>query len=379
MGDVLHVGTATTLAALDVASFREGDIAYIWLNEYTRKMILDKASNESADVVNHPYYIEANDYVDPSALYVWVEDVGADQPEAWSADQTKTGSLDSTNLDTDEGSTYDLDDSVLKLGGSAVNAAGTVSGVFLGLDSGAYKAYIGDGSNKYFKFDGIDFELNLTNLIISSSDQAIALNKSGYTDDTTGIWFGLHGGDYKMYIGKDSGYMKYNATDGMKIKGDIDASNITGGTIVGANIATAVSGRRMIMTTEGIQLISTDASGKYGSFKYGSGTKYGTGVRAWIWNSIFDVPFYIVSGSAHADFHFYNRVAEPSGAAEEADVCVVSEMLKICTAAGTPGTWKALAMEAGGTGGSGSAGAGNQYVEINIDGTTYKCLHDGTV
>jgi hypothetical protein len=30
-------------------------------------------------------------------------------------------------------------------------------------------------------------------------------------------------------------------------------------------------------------------------------------------------------------------------------------------------------------GGVGSAGAGNQYVELNIGGTTYKVLHDGTV
>lgn len=30
------------------------------------------------------------------------------------------------------------------------------------------------------------------------------------------------------------------------------------------------------------------------------------------------------------------------------------------------------------TGGTGSAGAGNQYVEITIDGTTYRVLHDGT-
>jgi len=31
------------------------------------------------------------------------------------------------------------------------------------------------------------------------------------------------------------------------------------------------------------------------------------------------------------------------------------------------------------TGGSGSAGSGNQYIEINFNGTTYKMLHDGTV
>jgi len=34
---------------------------------------------------------------------------------------------------------------------------------------------------------------------------------------------------------------------------------------------------------------------------------------------------------------------------------------------------------AGTTGGTGSAGAGNQYVEVAINGTTYKLLHDGTV
>ena len=31
------------------------------------------------------------------------------------------------------------------------------------------------------------------------------------------------------------------------------------------------------------------------------------------------------------------------------------------------------------TGGSSSAGAGNQYVQLTINGTTYKVLHDGTV
>ena len=33
----------------------------------------------------------------------------------------------------------------------------------------------------------------------------------------------------------------------------------------------------------------------------------------------------------------------------------------------------------GTTGGTGSAGAGNQHVELTIDGVTYKLLHDGTV
>jgi hypothetical protein len=38
-----------------------------------------------------------------------------------------------------------------------------------------------------------------------------------------------------------------------------------------------------------------------------------------------------------------------------------------------------LASSDGTTGGTGSAGAGNQYVELRIAGTTYKVLHDGTV
>lgn len=33
----------------------------------------------------------------------------------------------------------------------------------------------------------------------------------------------------------------------------------------------------------------------------------------------------------------------------------------------------------GTTGGTGSAGAGNQYVELTVNGVTYKVLHDGTV
>lgn len=38
-----------------------------------------------------------------------------------------------------------------------------------------------------------------------------------------------------------------------------------------------------------------------------------------------------------------------------------------------------IAQSDGTTGGTGSAGAGNQYIELEIDGTKYKVLHDGTV
>lgn len=37
-----------------------------------------------------------------------------------------------------------------------------------------------------------------------------------------------------------------------------------------------------------------------------------------------------------------------------------------------------VAISDGGTGGAGSAGAGNQYIEIEVNGTVYKVLHDGS-
>jgi hypothetical protein len=39
----------------------------------------------------------------------------------------------------------------------------------------------------------------------------------------------------------------------------------------------------------------------------------------------------------------------------------------------------AIPVSSGTTGGTGSAGSGNQYVELEIAGTIYKVLHDGTV
>lgn len=38
-----------------------------------------------------------------------------------------------------------------------------------------------------------------------------------------------------------------------------------------------------------------------------------------------------------------------------------------------------LVSSEGTTGGTGSAGAGNQYIEMTHNGTTYKVLHDGTI
>ena len=43
------------------------------------------------------------------------------------------------------------------------------------------------------------------------------------------------------------------------------------------------------------------------------------------------------------------------------------------------GSWYVVPKSDQATGGAGSAGAGNQYVSITVNGTTYKVLHDGTI
>ena len=125
----IHIGTATTLATVPIADCSDADVAYIWLNDFQRKMIFTAADVHATDTTNHPYYIRPSDY---STAGVWIEDVGADQPEVWSADQIVTGLLTSTNWGTSAGSQFDLDAGTIKLGGSAspkfsVTAAGILT------------------------------------------------------------------------------------------------------------------------------------------------------------------------------------------------------------------------------------------------------------
>ena len=169
---VIHEGNATSLIAKLKAECADGDVAYIYLESFSRKMVFDSAATNATDIVNHPYYIRPVDY---AAAGVWVEEIGADQPEVWSLNQIITGKIQSTNLAASTGTELDMDLETLRFGGSDVDAAGSAAGIFTGLDSGAYKLYVGDGSNKYIKFDATDFTINLTNLVIDSSTQTIKL------------------------------------------------------------------------------------------------------------------------------------------------------------------------------------------------------------
>ncbi len=153
-------------------------------------------------------------------------------------------------------------------------------------------------------------------------------------------YFGYLNEIYGLGIGDDNSYLKYDPSYGLRIKGDINSANITGTTITGGEINTAATGRRIQITSDGIALMTGAASGgSYGEFKYGEAV-YGSGILAWINNISKKVPFYINEETENADFHFYNRTSDPTGAAEIGDVCVNSAILKICTGDGTPGTWQ---------------------------------------
>ncbi len=95
----------------------------------------------------------------------------------------------------------------------------------------------------------------------------------------------------------------------------------------------------------GLQLKDSDQGGTYGTAVYTSGgDKYGFGALAWLLNSDIKIPLAILKepnagASDVADIRLFNRGDDPGGAAEVGDLACVGGKLKLCTGAGTPGTW----------------------------------------
>lgn len=125
--------------------------------------------------------------------------------------------------------------------------------------------------------------------------------------------------------------------------GVITAGLMQGIVIEGSVFRTASAGKYVELDNSGMTLVVATTD-KYAEFKYGEGY-YGTGALAYIHHADHGVPFYIAAEQIVADFHFYNRSSNPTGAAEIGDVCVVDTDLKICTSAGTPGTWKKVSRD----------------------------------
>jgi len=165
---VLHIGTEITLAEISVVDINNGDIAYIWLNDSVRKMVFDSVSTRSEDTINHPYYIRPDDY---STSGVWIEEVGADQPQAWNGAQIRTGSIQSVNWeDGVSGATLNLDDELIAI----IDDTFGNNGIQIGYIGGAAKAYFGDGTDSFLKFDGTNLTWKAANTELDASGNLIA-------------------------------------------------------------------------------------------------------------------------------------------------------------------------------------------------------------
>jgi len=133
------------------------------------------------------------------------------------------------------------------------------------------------------------------------------------------------------------------------VRGNVTGSTITGGTIsgaliTGATLQTAATGQRIVMDTQGLLFLAGATTGKFGTFKYGAGRKYGSGVLVFFNNAGKRVPFYVAAEQNVADIHLYNRGADPVGATYEAgDMICVNGRLKIFIPA--LGGWRTLALE----------------------------------
>jgi len=166
--------------------------------------------------------------------------------------------------------------------------------------------------------------------------------------------------------GEGYNYIKYTPASGLDIQGHIQAESITAsslsvtklsditanaglitaGVMISAEYRTSNNATKVVLDNDGMRFEVSGGGGKYGEFKYASdatASQYGTGAIAYLHHSSQRVPFYVMAEQSVADFHFYNRSAKPSGAAELGDVCMVNRNVFKCTTAGTPGTWKHVA------------------------------------
>lgn len=213
------------------------------------------------------------------------------------------------------------------------------AGFFLGYETDAYRFSIGNGTTKYMTWDGSNLNINGTladGIVTTNAILDDTINHLKLMDDAVRqnhIFAGSVTAD-KMYV-SELGAISANL-------GTVNAGIINGVTITGGTFRTAPSGQRLEMDSTGITLSQGAAASPYGTAAatYNmSSNKYGSGVLAYINNATKRVPFYVNSEQTVGDIHYFNRSADPTGAAEVGDTAVVGGKLKICTVAGTPGTW----------------------------------------
>lgn len=105
-------------------------------------------------------------------------------------------------------------------------------GIQLEYNSGTPRSYTGDGSTKYFKFDGTDIFVYADGLIIDSSIPALLMGSA--TDYLTGegIFEGKSGGLWKLHIGDPANdYLSYDGAGNLHITGEFSGSTSLDGTM----------------------------------------------------------------------------------------------------------------------------------------------------
>lgn len=338
---VIHLGTEVTLATIPQATINNGDIAYIDLNDCTRKMVFDSVSERAHDIVNHPYYVRPDDY----DVGVWIEDVGADQPQAWNGAQIRTGIIKSINWeDGIAGTMLDLDGELLAIKNGTFAAAG----IQIGWISGAAKIYVGDGANKYIKWDGVDLtwkaahteldasgNLVATNVNLTGTITATLGNIGGFTigaASITSTLIGLHSAGYaegaeillghatlyasaKIAFKADgsgklaSGNIAWDADGAITMAGSITSS----ATITGGTLQTAPSGARSVLNSAGLAIYDATAQrAKIGSD--GAGWLGASNVFSWTTAGVVNLSGFTPGGSDITVISGGNTVTISSGA-----------------------------------------------------------------
>jgi len=133
--------TWAALQAVDLADCTDGDTATMYFNERDRLMQF-VATDTGAENNTRPglYRLRPHDYVSAG---VWVESPGNDY-DTVNGGQIIGDIIYSTNWSASAGSMFDLNNGILKMGGSDVNAAlSATTGVFIGRDSGVDKFAVG--------------------------------------------------------------------------------------------------------------------------------------------------------------------------------------------------------------------------------------------
>ena len=190
---------------------------------------------------------------------------------------------------------------------------------------------VGNGtSNSYgILINNTGFYACAANQLLANANVSILTNGSAYFSGTISASAGVIGGT------------------------TITSTSLTGGLIIGSEIQSAIietsaTYPRVRIDTNGISYQVTTSSGKYDTFVYNSGTKYGTGVLAYLFNTNYPV-LAITAAGTYADIRFYSRSSAPTGPNVAGDVAYISGVLSICTAPGSPGTWTGLALASSGT------------------------------